>query len=441
MVKHTNTKFIKLAILAVFGVLGLGLVVYALPPVRERVNTRLELWSAQVRYMLNPPEEVIFMPQGQTGELPPSTLEPTPMPSQTPTSSPTATLPPGTPTSTPEPTATPTQTPTPLPASARIDGIVYQHQHGLWNYCAPSTLAMQVSFWGPQTDRLTAGAYLRGGLARVDDKNVMPYEMQNYVQDETDLRMIVRMGGNIELLKNLIANGFPVIVEKQDIVENVGWLGHYLLLFAYDDAAQEFITMDSYRGENMRYPYATLQRTWRPFNYLFMVSYPVAREAELFGLLGPWVDDNWANLRAYEIAQTEIATLTGLDQYFAWFNLGTSSVALLSYYEAAAAYDTSFQVYAQLPEAERPWRMLWYQTGPYKAYYYAARYQDVIALANQTLDSMKEPILEESFYWRALGKEAIGDWTGAVEDMQTSVELNANFTAGIEQLKRMNGGG
>ena len=37
-------------------------------------------------------------------------------------------------------------------------------------------------------------------------------------------------------------------------------------------------------------------------------------------------------------------------------------------------------------------RMMWYQTGPYFAYYYSARYQDVINLANTTLnDTISTP--------------------------------------------------
>jgi tetratricopeptide (TPR) repeat protein len=116
-------------------------------------------------------------------------------------------------------------------------------------------------------------------------------------------------------------------------------------------------------------------------------------------------------------------------------------VQLQAYADAAAAYDTAFQLYAQLPSEERPWRMLWYQTGPYFAYYFTGRYYDVLNLANTTLEAMKDPILEESFYWRALAKEALGDWEGALTDMQESVRLNPNFAPGKAQLERMQSGG
>ena len=52
------------------------------------------------------------------------------------------------------------------------------------------------------------------------------------------------------------------------------------------------------------------------------------------------------------------------------------------YGQSALAYDTSFTLYNALPVADRPYRIMWYQTGPYKAYYYTSRYQDVITLAD-----------------------------------------------------------
>ena len=428
----------KAILLSAAAFFGLVLLLYALPPVRERVNTRVQLWASEIQYTLNPPEQAVFIPQGPALDQPlGSTQTSTPLPSATPTETP---LPEG-PTETPEQTVTPTPTPTPLPASFKLEGVKYQHQHGLWNYCGPATLAMQVSYWGRPTDRLEAGDYLRGGRGRADDKNVMPYEMQSFVTEIAGLKMVVRVGGELELLKALVAAGFPVIIEKESILQSVGWLGHYLLVYGYDDAAGVFITMDSYHGEGSRYDYAYIQTTWRAFNYTFLVTYTDERADDLFAVLGPWGDETWAAHHALEIAQAEALTLTGVPRYFAWFNIGTSNVLLQSYFDAATAFDTSFQYYAELPTADRPWRMLWYSTYPYWAYFYTGRYYDVIALADQTLDSMTDPMLEESFYWRGLAKEAVGDWAGAVADIEESVRLNKNFTAGLRVLARMQGGG
>src|SRR5690606_18275268 len=103
---------------------------------------------------------------------------------------------------------------------------------------------------------------------------------------------------------------------------------------------------------------------WRDFNYVFVVAYPPEREAEVLSILGPLADETAAYRLAAERARQEIAVLNGRDLFFAWYNLGSSLVGLQEYPAAAEAYDQAFAVYATLPEADRPWRVLWYQTGP-----------------------------------------------------------------------------
>jgi tetratricopeptide (TPR) repeat protein len=80
---------------------------------------------------------------------------------------------------------------------------------------------------------------------------------------------------------------------------------------------------------------------------------------------------------------------------------------------------------------------MWYQTGPYKAYYYTGRYQDVIDLANSTLDTVSDKSLEESIYWRGMAELALGDNASAVEDFRRAVYLNSSFTPGIEALNNL----
>jgi len=431
------SKIKVLAILIPAGLLGLWLV-SQLPP----IQARMVYWKEDWHDLFNPPEEAVFLPGGQQDGValavsatlraltPAASLTPTPAASNT-----------AGPTATPTFTPTTTLTPTPLPGAARVQGVDYQHQHGLWNYCGPANLAMLVSFWGWETDRLVTGAFLRGSSERFDDKNTMPYEMASYVQTQTELRFLIRVGGNLDLLRTLIANGLPVLVEKDDIIQNVGWLGHYLLLVGYEDDRREFISMDTYHGEGTRYGYDSLEPSWRAFNFTFLVAYPLEQEENVLAILGPYADENWAVRHALEIATAETATLSGRDLYFAWFNLGSSYVQLLEYGEAAFAYDQAFQVYANLAETDRPFRMLWYQTGPYWAYYYTGRYQDVIDLATLTLDTMSDPILEESWYWRGLAKEALGDLEGALADLQESVRLNPNFSPGWDQIARIQAGG
>ena len=78
--------------------------------------------------------------------------------------------------------------------------------------------------------------------------------------------------------------------------------------------------------------------------------------------------------------------------------------------DAAEAFDTAYQIYGELvdDDAVRPYRITWYQTWPYWAYYYSGRYQDVINLANFTFEYDHEDTLEETLYWRGLAYYALG---------------------------------
>jgi len=137
------------------------------------------------------------------------------------------------------------------------------------------------------------------------------------------------------------------------------------------------------------------------------------------------------------LALQEAGNLNGREQFFAWFNRGTNLVYLQDHAAAAQAYDTAFALYAALPENERPWRLLWYQDGPYAAYYYTGRYQDVINLAHSTLVNVDKPVLEETYYWRGMAKAALGDKAGAVEDLGRADTLNPNSTPAGEELQRI----
>jgi hypothetical protein len=429
---------------AAVGIIALGVLVYNIPFVHERVAWRLADLRTSIVYFFRPPEDAVFVPQEQSQLIASATAQAaqnTAAPTRTPRA------------------ATPTGLPTepPLPSSVTLTGFKYIHQHGGWNLCGPANLAMALTYWGWEGTRNDVEDYVKPGiqstsLSRVErgrpDKNVMPYEMEDFVDSQVPgLNAVTRVGGELETIKRLLAAGFPVIVEKgyteRDASGRISWLGHYLYVTGYDEAGEYFIVQDVYlrtnpqgTGENLQSSFEQFQEQWRAFNYLFMVIYPTDRIDEINAALGPWADEEWANQHALELAQAESLQLTSWDQYFAWFNVGSSHVRLLQYVDAAFAYDYAFQLYSSLPNdsTERPYRMMWYQTEPYRAYFYSGRYQDVINLANETLNTLDEPTLEESLYWRARAKYELGEIENAVNDMRQTVYLNKNFWAGWQLL-------
>jgi hypothetical protein len=317
-----------------------------------------------------------------------------------------------------------------------LSGAVHEYQK--MNNCGPTTLAMGLSFWGWQGDQFVTRAYLRPNDPRVDDKNVMPAEMVAFVETQTNLKALVRVGGDVEMLKHLVAAGFPVLIEKGFQPPKEDWMGHFELVTGYDDARQRFITQDSYIMADFPLPYQDLlEHWWRDFNDVYLVIYPPEREPELMAVLGPQADETYNYQYAAQKARQETETLSGRDLFMAWYDLGTNLVALGAYGEAANAYDNAFAVYPTIPEKDRPWRMLWYQVGPYEAYYQTGRYQDVIDLGNNTLAALGKPVLEETFYWLGRAREAQGDLQRAIQDYQTAYDLNPRSTPALDELKRL----
>ncbi|HSF80324.1 MAG TPA: C39 family peptidase [Anaerolineales bacterium] len=433
-----RNRRLAITLLVLLAVCLLSFVVYNLPPVHARLSWRLADLRSRLYYAINPPQEVVFIPQEQQAQveaivqttlaalLPSATLATSPSLTPVPTQ-------PG-PTATPQPSPTSTLSPTPIPEKVILSGIVHEYQQ--MNNCGPATLAMALSYWGWQGDQRDTRLFLRPNFASVDDKNVSPEEMAVFVERFTGLKALVRVGGELELLKRLLAAGFPVVIEKGFQPPKEDWMGHYEVINGYDDTRGRFIAQDSYIMADFPLPYdQVVDRWWRDFNYVYLVIYPPEREAEVLGVLGPQADQLYNYQQAAQKALEETTVLTGRDLFFAWFARGSSLVALGDYPAAAQAYDQAFAIYAGLPEEERPWRTLWYQTGPYAAYYHSGRYQDVISLANTTLSFLSQPVLEETFYWRGLAKEGLGDVEGALKDLTKAASLNPNFTLAVEALR------
>jgi hypothetical protein len=433
---------IKKIFLGIGAILVLAIAVYQLPAVHSRLSWRIDALIASIKFSINPPDQTVFLPSqmAQTVSLEVATTTASSTPSAV------------TATATPQgPTPTATQTTTPLPALVSLPNVVYIDQRDRWNYCGPANLAMALTFWGWKGTRDDIAAVVKPGIQDMSldfiqrgksDKNVMPYELTGYVQDYTDYNVVLRYGGDVDLLKRLIAAGFPVVVEKgyyeADYTGKIGWLGHYQFVTGYEDGVQSMIVQDTWNdGPNFRIPYEKFTNGWRSFDFIFFIVYPPEKETELFQLLGPWSDPNWGYQHALDLAQQDIKGLSGIDLFFAWFNKGTSLVKLGLFNEAGMAYDNAFNLYAKLgtDNQQRPYRMMWYQTGPYMAYYNSGRYGDVVNLANTTLETVSPATLEESFYWRGRAEYALGQTTTGIDDLLESVRLNPNFVAGIQTLK------
>ena len=334
------------------------------------------------------------------------------------------------PSATASPTATSSPAPTAPPPAVRLTGLAHAWQ--TWNNCGPATLAMNLSYFGLKPSQADIASILRPNR---DDKNVSPEELAAYARDQ-GLYALARSNGNIERLRQFIAAGVPVLIETWHEPKPNDGMGHYRLLTGYDDAADhgagQWIAYDSYdatglvKGQpytGIRLPYAGLEALWAVFNRQYVVIYDDARAESVERILGADLDEAAMWQRALEEAKS--AVVQKPNDPFAWFNLGTDLRATGDYGAAADAYDRARRI-------GLPWRMLWYQFGPFKAYYETGRYAEIIVLADATIRTAQH--VEELFFWRGLAQQAQGDLAAARESWQRALALNPHYVAARDAL-------
>lgn len=298
-------------------------------------------------------------------------------------------------------------------ASYLLTGFNWEQQG--YNNCGPASIRVLMSYWGVDFTEEEAASFLK---PNPEDPNVRPDEIATFVE-QYGYQAIVREGGNIELIKEFILAGYPVLIETgyDPEPETIGWTSHYLTLVGFSDADQQFIAMDTYRRPNWAYPYQEIDTYWRQFNRRYIIVHRPDQAAAVASIIGEAMDDETMYTNALYTAQFELS----LDRSdpFGWFNLGTSLVGLGRYEDAATAFDQARQL-------GLPSRFLWYQFAPFEAYLQVGRYDDVLTLADDVLGAKAT---EEAFYYRGLAYAAQGDIEEARRQLNQALRFNRNYEA------------
>ncbi|MRR29151.1 hypothetical protein EG834_02180, partial [bacterium] len=289
-----------------------------------------------------------------------------------------------------------------------------------WNNCGPATLALGLRYWGWQGDQFTISEVVR---PMRQDKNVNIEELAGYVNTSAEgLQAEVRTGGDLSRLEDLIAEGYPVIIEEAFKVEKSAWpgddlwAGHYLLLTGYDQSTQLFTVQDSYYGPDQLIPYAEISDGWQAFNHVYLLIFPKGDLPQMQTLLAEdWlVQDNLK--RTVAAAQKQVQSQPA--NAFAWFNLGSSLTALQDYTSAAQAFD-------QARTLGLPQRILRYQFGPLEAAYQTGDQQDLAQLADYALQIT--PDSEEALLYKGWAFELAGDHLSAIALFNKALAANPAY--------------
>lgn len=382
-----------------------GVLLYQVPGINTRLNWRMDIARTYIRNVINP---VGQMPTPLPQPVAAVTLVPTPTPTEQPTQQNIATDSPG-------PTPTQTPTPTALPQSVNLGSPSWEKQTP--NNCGPATLSLYLRSHNWEGRQEDISGLLKPLTA---DRNVNVDELIYFVRTQAGwLNAEFRVGGDIKLMKSFLAAGLPVVIEEGELLDGQywpnddQWAGHYLLLTGYDDATQTFIAQDTFRSPDRNVPYESVSENWQAFNYVYLLVFRPDQTELVKSILGEDWDVDTNRQKALDLAQSQ--TVQDPDDAFAWFNLGSNQVYFERYSEAAQAYDTARQI--GLPQ-----RMMRYQFGPYFAYFFSGRNDDLLVLADYALQ--RTPNSEESLLWRGWGKYRAGETSEAMQDFQTALEMN-----------------
>lgn len=291
------------------------------------------------------------------------------------------------------------------------------------NNCAPASTSIALSYFG-----LDKTQYDMASLQKPNsnDVNVTAEEVADSIR-ETGMKAYVGYNGDMELILQLAAAGFPALTEEW--IDYDGGMGHFRTLAGYDQTLQQVLHNDSYYGPGLWRNYDTFLRDWHYYNNKFVVPYHPEQEAELKALIG----DNWdeekmyQNLRAITEAQVEANPADAN----AWWGLGEALLYLGQPHDAVYAFEQAIATNAL------PWRYMWYRYGYLEALNEVGRHEEMLAISLNTLNQMGWS--ENIRYERAVALNALGRNEEAKSELQKALVDNPRFVVASVLLTELGG--
>lgn len=323
--------------------------------------------------------------------------------------------------------------PTALPSTARIEGMT-QIWQGL-NRCSAAALTTHLSHYEADFNVELYNDMVRRLNPYLGDVSVRIEEMAA-VAEERGFKAVVRRGGTIDLLRQLVASGFPVLIENVYYDGPGGfqdWMSHNRVLIGYDDSSQTFYFLDPLLGpgdnrEGYQFSYEDIDERWRPFNRDYMVIYHPEEEAGVQQILAEQWDMETSWQTTLQAAQAEIDANEA--DSFTYYNLGSAQVELGLYEEAAVSYDRAREI-------GMPFRMYWYEFGPFEAYLQVGRYDDALNLARTVIGDAEG--VEEAYYYAGRAYEGLGDNQRAISNYEAALFRNRFFAAPARRIAALSG--
>ena len=217
-------------------------------------------------------------------------------------------------------------------AAFSLDALKYQPQN--LNNCGPVTAMSVLSHYGVRVSQAQAANALKDSP---QDPQVSSLELYDYLTS-FGLRGVIRYGGSPELIRELVAAGFPVVVQQR--LQSGSNTAHFRTVYGYTSGS--LLSSDPLLGPSLRLSDSTFQSLWRYYNGEYLVMYRPAQESKIRAILGDdySVAGNWQRILKLEQQNVKRAPS---DPYF-WWGLGKAQLRLGNAQAAARSFDKAVNI-------------------------------------------------------------------------------------------------
>lgn len=295
-----------------------------------------------------------------------------------------------------------------------------------FNNCGPAALSMALSYYGINKSQEELGQSLRpyqNPQGDNDDKSVTLEEV-GIKAEEFGLIAYHRPNGSVEILKQFIAKGIPVLartyLKKDDDI------GHYRIIKGYDDTTSQLIQDDSFQGKNLRYSYTEFNELWEDFNFEYLVMVPPDKKVVAESIIGSDIDQTSAWKKSVVVLNNKLKL--NPEDTTTLFNL---SVAKFN----AGDFEGSVKSFERV-ENKLTFRTLWYQIEPIEAYYETGRYDKVLSLTSKILNNQNRAF-SELYMLRAKVYLKQNNRQQASEEIAKAMLYNKNMKIDNELLNQL----
>ncbi|ACO47846.1 C39 family peptidase [Deinococcus deserti] len=218
------------------------------------------------------------------------------------------------------------------PVSVTLKNI--RHEFQALNNCAPVTAITLLGYYGTQVTQAQAANAMKDYPG---DPQVTSLELAGYL-GRAGLRSVIRYAGDAELVRALVARGFPVVLQQR--LQTGSNVAHFRTVYGYSKG--QFLISDPLLGPSLRLSTAQLMALWQYYNGEYLVAYPPAREAEVRQILGADFSAaaNWQHLRQHGEQDVKARP----NDPYAWWGLAKAQLRLGDVRAATESFDRAVRL-------------------------------------------------------------------------------------------------